>query len=412
MDRPKHSPLSLLAQAIVALAVSALILVLALLGYVQYVEGARAAGATRVEPLDIPGESLQLVYGTGRAVNGALEITGYQASDEGQIAIAVRRGAFSAEDFPLLRFGLDTDPGGPQVDLLWRLASEPGMVKSMPLSDTDAGSAWVDLARNPDWHGRVLEIGFYVTADDAGESVSLAHLTLEPRSGWGVLGSHWHDWTAYRGWSVRSINFLYGAVNADSLSPVVAAAAWSALAVVLLGVAALRSGRANGGAVLAVLLLAWIALDMLWQHELGAQLASTRQQFAGKTQEEKHLADIDSAMYRYIQHLKREVLPAQVSRIVILHNSKGHNFDRLKAQYYLLPNNSFNFGRVPPGERLHDVDYVLVLGDVPEVEFKPDAGSLQWKHGRRSLSVQRVDSAPMGSLYRVLPVAAEASGKT
>jgi hypothetical protein len=412
MDRPRLSPLSLLAQALLALAASALLLALAFVAYVEYWQ---PGDAKLVEPLAIPGKRLQLVYGTGRAAGDALEITGYQSSDDGQIAIAARRGEFSADDFPLLQYGLamgsNNNAVGPKVDLIWRLAAEPGTVKSMALSDTGTGSAWLDMAHSPDWHGLVSEIGIYATADGVRQSLSVANLTLEPRSGWGLLRSYWHDWTQYRGWSVSSINFLYGTVEAKSLSPVVVAAAWSALAIFLLWIAG-RRGAIRSGAALALLLIVWISLDLLWQHELGAQLARTRQQFAGKTQEEKHLADIDADIYRYVQRLKRDVLPAQVSRIVILHNSHGHNFERLKAQYYLLPNNSFNFGRKPPDGNLHNVDYVLVLGEVPDVEFHADTGSLQWRHGHRTLPVQRVDSDPMGNLYRVIPSADSGKGST
>ncbi|MEZ5571299.1 MAG: hypothetical protein R3E64_04670 [Halioglobus sp.] len=400
MDRRNHSPARQLLSATLALVASALLLLAGLAVYVEY--GQRDA-ASSAEPLAIPGRKMQVVFGSGQIVGETLAITGYHPRDDELIAIAVRRGHFLADDFPLLRYALDADLSGPRVDLIWRLASDPATVKSVTLSDTDGNSQWLNLARSPDWHGEVLEIGVYVIANAADQRLSIGHLTLEPQSLRGTLCSHWADWTAYRGWSVPSINFLYGSVDRAALSPVEAAAAWSTLALVLLLVVSFFSGVVHRVALLAVVLLPWIALDLLWQHELESQLARTRDQFAGKSEHEKHLADIDGPIYRYIQRLKQQVLPEQVSRIVILHKSYDHNFERLKAQYYLLPNNVYNFGRVPPDGGMDRVDYVLVLGDVPDIQYREDANALMWKRGKRSLRVALVDSDPLGRLFRVMP---------
>jgi len=407
VDRPSHSPVSVLLGATVALVGSALLLLLALVVHVQ--SGQRGTAA-QVEPLVITGKRLQVAFGTGQFAGQSLEITGYQANNGEQIAIAVRRGQFAARDFPLLRYGVDFHSPATRVDLFWRLASDPANIKTMPLTDTDGGSAWRELARNPDWHGPVLEIGVYVTASDTRDHPSIAHLTLEPRSWWGDLCAYWSDWTAFRGWKAYSINYLYGTEDRAGPSPVIAVAAWSALAVALVLIAGLVFSRVNRGTLVAVVLVPWISLDLLWQHELDSQLARTRDQFAGKTEEEKHLADIDSDIYRYVQRLKQAVLPHEVSRIVILNDSSGHNFERLKTQFYLWPHNSYNFGRVPPDEGMEQVDYVLVLGEIPKLEYQPDEHALVWKSGKRTLPVELVDSDPLGRLYRVTPLSGGQEG--
>ncbi|MEZ5501093.1 MAG: hypothetical protein R3E50_00005, partial [Halioglobus sp.] len=260
---------------------------------------------------------------------------------------------------------------------------------------------WLDLELSPEWRGTVVEIGVFVFATDASDKLSISGLTLH-RTGWrGVLASYWSAWTSYRGWSARSINYLYGTADPNALSPVLVAAAWSALAVVLLWLAGLLFTGVGGGALAVAVVLPWVALDLLWQKELLTQLAHTRAQFSGKTVAEKHLADADSQIYSYIVRLKSAVLPTGPSRIVILHNSRAHNFDRLKAQYYLLPNNVYNFGKVPPESGMAYVDYVLVLGEVPGLEFHPLDNTLVWQHGRNALSVELLDSDPLGNLYRV-----------
>lgn len=400
MYRTSSTLFETLLKSTLALAASALILLAA---FAVYSERQDRGPAATPEPVILPGKSLQAVVGSARVEGEALEFTGYQARDGEFVAVAVSRGRIPAGDYPLLNYRVDTAFPGPALKLVWQTAEEPGVLKSADLQGADGESAWLDLSQNPDWRGTVLEIGVYAYTSDERDALSIAHLTLEPHDWRGELASSWAEWTGYRGWTSRSINLLYGAVDAGAVSPVLVAAAWAALAVLLLWVRGIYTGRAHGGAMVAALLVPWIALDLLWQKELMTQLVQTRDQFAGKTVAEKHLVDVDRHIYRYITRLKNDVLPDRNSRILILHNSHSHNFERLKAQYYLLPHNVYNFGRVPPNYGLETIDYILALGATPRLEYDAQARSLLWKFGKRSLPVELVDDDFMGRLYRVLP---------
>ncbi len=400
MEKVKYPLLHILCRAALALAASALLLFVL---FVLYINTRISVTAAHPVPLVIPGKNMQAVVGSTEVRGEALAITAYQAGEGELSAVAVWRGRFQAADFPLLAYQVDTAFPGPALKLIWRTASDPSVIYNMKISGTDNGVSWLDLSRNPDWQGTVVELGVYASATAPEDALSISHLTLEPLGWRGALASHWTEWTAYRGWSTRSINFLYGTVDHHALSPLVVAAAWSAVAVILLLLAGLFAGGVQPGALVAVLLLPWISMDLFWQQELMSQLNQTRLQFAGKTVEEKHLADIDGPIYRYITRLKDEVLPITPSRIIVLHDSQGHNFERLKAQYYLLPHKVFNFGRGPPKTGLAGIDYILVLGDIPSLEFNPQTNKLVGKHGKKSLSVEQLDKEPMGALYRVLP---------
>jgi hypothetical protein len=400
MEQIKSQPLHILSRAVLALAASALLLFVI---FVLYVNSRIPATTERVELVSIPGKSMQAVVGSAQVAGDALAITAYHAEAGELSAVAVWRGRVEAADYPLLAYQIDTVFPGPELKLIWRTAGDPGVLHNTKLSSSGNGLLWLDLSRNPEWQGTVVELGIYAFANAADDALSINHLSLEPLGWRGALASHWSDWTAFRGWSTRSINFLYGTVDEHALSPVMVAAAWSALAVGLLLIGGLFAGGLSPGALLAVLLVPWIAVDLLWQKELMSQLTLTRHQFAGKTVREKHLADIDGPIYRYITRLKDEVLPKTPSRILVLHDSQGHNYERLKAQYYLLPHQVFNFGRKPPQTGLHTIDYILLLGEVPGLEFDAQTSRLVWKHGKRWLRVEQVDSEPMGALFRVLP---------
>ena len=399
MYRTRNTLLDTLLRSSLALAISAFILLAIFAIYAQRED--RDAGALP-NPLILPGKSLQPMVGTAKVAGDALEFTGYEPRNGELVAIAVYRDRIQAEEYPLLRYQIDTDFPGPALKLIWRTEAEPEALKSADLQGTDGESSWLELSRYPDWAGPLVEIGVYAYTSDEEDVLSIAHLTLEPADWRGNLASYWADLTGYRGWTSRTINQMYGAVDTDVLSPVLVAAAWSALAVILLLVSGFFT-RIQAGALAAAVVLPWIALDLLWQKELMTQLIQTRDQFAGKTVEEKHLADVDRHIYRYIMRLKQDVLPQRNSRILILHDSHSHNFARLKAQYYLLPHNVYNYGRVPPDYGLETVDYVLVLGEVPRVQYYAGTQSLLWKNGKRSLPAELLDDDFMGRLYRVLP---------
>jgi hypothetical protein len=397
MDRFQHSLPNILLRAVLALAVSAGIL-LAL--YAVVMDMRAPPRDDRPQAIDIPGKMMEPVVGSALVEGDKLVVTGYEGAGE-RTAVAVWRSRFEALDYPLLKYQVDAAFPGPDILLIWRTLSDPGVLYNTELAATDGRAARLDLARLPDWRGTVLEIGVYVRAHAAEQELAIGGLALEPLGWRAALATDWSEWTRFRGWSAQSINYLYGTPDSEGLSPVLVAAAWSALAVLLLLIAGLLRGGVPVGALAAVVLLPWISLDLLWQRELSTQLLQTRDQFAGKTIPEKHLADLDGDIYGYITRLKNEVLPAEPARIVILHDSHGHNFERLKAQYYLLPNNSYNRGRSLPREGLNKVDYVLALGTVPGLEFSAESHTLIWKNRKRTVRADLLDSDPMGTLYRL-----------
>ena len=116
------------------------------------------------------------------------------------------------------------------------------------------------------------------------------------------------------------------------------------------------------------------------------------------------MVDADKHIYEYSQRLEKESLPTSNSRIFVLHNSQGLNYDRLKTQYYLLPHNIYNYGSLPPSRGVRPGDYILALGDLPDLRFLPDKNLLTWP-ANKQLDVNLVDDDPLGNLYVVAPPA-------
>jgi hypothetical protein len=77
-----------------------------------------------------------------------------------------------------------------------------------------------------------------------------------------------------------------------------------------------------------------------------------------------------------------------------------HNYERLKTQYYLLPHNSYNYGRTPPLDAIRPGDFILVLGDIPGLRYQQALGQLAWGTAE-TLAVALVDEDKMGMLLEV-----------
>lgn len=386
----------MLIRAFLALALAAGLLLLA---GVIYTSSTIPEVASRIAPRVIAGRELTPVVGEAVASGQQLSISEYLPRKHEYHAAAVWKGRLRAEALPLLRYEVDSTGGVPALKLIWRTASNPRALHRADLNFS-GGVATMNMAENPRWRGTVVELGIYVVARDPATHVVIHGIRLEPRNWGGVLASYWSNWSAFRGWSVRTINFIYGTPDTRALSPTVVAGAWAALAAVLLLLAGLPGRSWQRGGFLVVILVPWLSLDLLWQAELGQQLQQARQVFGGRSRHEQHMRDMDAHIYSYIKRLKEEVLPAENQRILLLHNSSKHEFDRLKAQYYLLPHNVYNFGTSPPRKGLANLDYVLLLGDQEEVTYKEKSTRLHWGE-RGKLSVERVDVDPMGQLFRV-----------
>ncbi len=380
-----------LGKSLVALTLSALILIPAFLTFHPH------SAPTNVQAKTIFGKELAVILGGARKSSTARRLE--KLSKEGR-AILSKQIQFKAGDYPFVSYQLTNRHPGVFVYLIWRTAGNPGEIETTPLYWSGDKVTSINMSKFKKWRGNITELGLDVYGDLRGEPLIIESLTIAPYSWWTVVSTVWSEWTAFHGWDQTSINSLRGTPKHPVLSPTVAGAAWTGLALLLLLVLHLFRKSHNAIACGATILIPWIALDLLWQSELNTQLQDTKYLFAGKTQHEKHLAEIDSDLYLYAQHLKEEVLPTPGARIFLIHNLPGHDYTRLRTQFHLLPHNIYNFGRRPQPKHTRPGDFILVLGDVPELTFNPSLSVLKWG-GKNSLNVTQIDKTAVGTLYQL-----------
>lgn len=389
-----------LTDALLALTGSALLL---FIFFLVYFAATSPEGAGNTYRKVIAGEQFEARMGTTQLDGNLLKVTALQNFNNNGNALVTTNTSFRADNYPLLAYQFTNQQPGLRINFIWRTATNPRQLYTTPLHWNVDKHSTFNLAAHDNWQGTITEVGIHLVGGLRGQAVGIDQLVFAPPGWRGMVAAIWSEWTAFRGWTGTSINYLTGTPalpGEATLPPTPVVAAWSGLALTLLYIFGVIRQKQTLVGLGATLLIPWMALDLLWQSELTAQLAETKYLFSGKSAHEKHLADRDQRIYSYTKRLKEEVLPSSPARIFILHDSEGHNYDRLKAQYYLLPHNIYNYGRIPPAKAIGAGDFILVLGEVPGMSYQQETSLLTWGKGK-SLSVKPLDSEPPGQLFQV-----------
>ena len=390
-----------LSKALTALIVSATILITTFLVFYPH------AAPSKVQNRVISGNELSVVFGGAGKSSTALQLAELSKDGRAILAHPIR---LQARDYPFLEYNILNRSAGQTIYLLWRTKDNPKETSSTRLYWNGDRPVTLDLSKNEAWTGEITELAFDIYGDLRGQPIEFHQLVLRPYSASALLSTIWSEWVTYRGWTQRSAHHLRGTQPNSVLSPTLAMASWAGLALSLLIAANAIQGRyqeatRHAPTYVAVLLIPWIALDMLWQSELATQLDETKTLFGGKTQHEKHLAEREGALYEYAKYLKVDVLPAPGAKILLLHDSDHRTYTRLKAQYYLLPHNVFNYDRVPRKNATDNADYILALGDIRGLQFSAETHTLNWADSKgktKTLKVALIDTNPLGTLYKIV----------
>ena len=146
--------------------------------------------------------------------------------------------------------------------------------------------------------------------------------------------------------------------------------------------------------VLGLVFLGWFALDMRWQTNLLRQLDLTRQQFAGKSWKQKHLAAEDGALFDFMQQAKSK-LPAAPGRILYFSDD---DLLRGRGAYHLLPRNVLASNYLPKAAQFRAGD-TIVLYAKKGVKHDPSRQVLAWDD--QSLQVELLMLAKGSAVFTV-----------
>jgi len=339
-----------------------------------------------------PAPKLEFMMGSGSVDGDRVTVDqfadGYALLSSGPIDI-------SADDYRFVLLTLQPQVGGSVPIFFWRRSDAPGELVRVPVREQ--GPVLIDLSGQRDWRGEISEFGLLLEA--AGAAFTVGPLALEPDRLGLRLHLTWDSWTAFEGWSQRSINFLQGGRPAQPLWLPAVLAAWLALTMVL---AWLLSKRMRGdsrklwaGAAL-VFLAAWMVLDVRWTANSLHQAMQTLEKYGGVSDDERLDVGPDSIIYRHVLRLKTDVLPVEPARILIVADEQAVEYYMQRAKYHLLPHSAHATRHFPNGLLPSSVDYVIFLGQ---------AGGIRGVRGwgpRWERSLQLVDQSDLAEVFTVM----------
>ncbi len=357
-------------------------------------------GKAASEPLRLGTEDFRPVMAAAWLSGASTEIL--PAGIDRRQTLLVAGAEFEAERFGQMALDLRSLPAGASVYLLWREAGTPQTVAAAELRGASRGESWHTLAGRAGWSGTVSGIALVSVSGRQRATMSLSGVSFHAASRRALVDRSLSQWTRFDPWTMASINSYAGARGDVIVHPAAAFAAWSAISLVIFLLAAWRmrfERSALAGAVLILVFVPWLGLDRLWQAQLEQQLEATQARYGGLSQAQKHQREIDAEIQRYAAHLARILPPEPGHRIFLLHDSRGHNFWRLRLQFHLLPRNIYNFGSELLPE-MRSGDHVVVLGEISDIRFDAERGVLS--DGEIDRRAQLVDRHSDGRVYRLV----------
>ena len=395
--RQLHSKLSTTG-LIKVIGVALLAATLTLTALVFYLSRGLPSGQT--PNVEIPAAGLKFAFGSGHPEQDVMQVNkfadGFALLSSGPVKV-------QADELSVLQYIWEPDGQTDELAFFWRQQGNTAEVKRAEISII--GSALLDLSDEPDWKGKIVEVG-YLVAGDAAHPVTIGQLVLKPDDLATRLKLVWQDWTTYELRSQQSINFLQGgARNQVAPLPVVLIIWWLTTLLLVrlvsgwLGVA--RAGSTFLIITVALLLSGWMLLDIRWTANSYRSAGELLSSATGADPEQHSENDLDGGIYKYIQRLKTDIIQSgrseKVNRILIIGDENTTDYYLLRAKYHLLPDSAHVAGMFEESLSPGSLDYVIYFGQSGAIVNIPG-----WNTAWRN-ALKEVDRNEWGIVYRVRP---------
>jgi hypothetical protein len=341
---------------------------------------------------------LTLVRGAGARSGDELVLT---APDAGGIALVTVTSEIRADDYAAVAWLGSNFPEIAEVGLLWRSDNAPDRVNSVRVPVAAGRLQPVLLQKNPAWRGRISGLALVVRGA-LPQPVRIHGVVAKPMGAVEIIGDRAGEWLAFEPWSGTSINTVTGGTDDQDLPlPLLlaCAVALASGAVLLIRRRAPRKLAVSAaGAVLAVFVIAWAALDVRWTWNLVRQVRATSADYAGRNTYDRHLAAEDGPLFAFIEKA-RAILPAKPVRIFVVADA---DYFRSRAAYHLYPHNVYADPRrdlMPDPAWLRPGDWLLVY-QRHGVQFNAAEGKLRWNETQTVAAEARL-VAPGAALFLI-----------
>jgi hypothetical protein len=306
-----------------------------------------------------------------------------------------------SEDHHILRFELDTGDNEIQAEqapaFFWRQQKRPSRVRRLTLGN----SAVVDLGEAKGWEGEITEIGFLFM--DAGEQVAeLGQVSLQADNLQSNIDFALQDWSQFEPWTQASVNFLHGGAAGQKLLLPLVLLAWIFATMLIFWLSGIRSARGLASYGFAILLIAWMILDLRWTANGARQMGDSLASRWASSDHERLLGGLDAQLYPMVRQFQEKIQGEETRRIVIVGDTDRFSYFMMRAKYHLLPDNVLVKQRLTARVSPQTTDYVMFIGDFSS---KGTAWNQVWQqlpmHDSWRDSLQLVDSGALGILFSV-----------
>lgn len=292
----------------------------------------------QAEPLLINGSDMVLHRGRGYKSGHQLVVTA--TDSEQRIRIISTQLSFKAKDMPFMAWTFSHFSPRTGVWVGWINSDNPQKLNMMPAILPYDSTAVYRMKDHPDWTGEIVALGFGFDRQMY-EEFSLESVEIRPYSMESMLESIWDEWTAFEGWTLKSINVIKGGYVESYIRPVLILSIWSLISFLVFVANQNKQGVQNKFQFLVLFILsAWLAHDILWQINLFRQNILSFKQYSGKTLDEKRLLGVDSGLVDFSKQVKNYIKGKQ-TRVFLTGKgqSNGIIYEQPRLQYYLMPYN-------------------------------------------------------------------------
>lgn len=259
-------------------------------------------------------------------------------------------------------------------NFFWRTAEDPKNLKMLQYEGR--GKTYLRLRDNPEWSGKITEIGL-VFYDDGG-TLAVGDITVQPDSLPSRVRQATTEWMQMMPWSQKSLNWLPAGAPKSFLPLPLFVLGWLVLALglVLLGTHRSKTSKLQG--TVAVCLVAWLVLDLRWLINQGVNTLDTVSSHTwGNTEPLRFGGDKN---IRQTVTATTSRLPTDGKALLITADDHRMRYQMLRAKYHALPRAAY----VHEGPRgslpdINQADHLLVLKQPFRDPAAPPTKAAEWQ---------------------------------
>jgi hypothetical protein len=296
------------------------------------------------EQREFPGNDFAAVFGAASADSDRLRVTSASADFTSLQSLAPAD--LDAASFPTLRYRFENFPRTLELSLVFR-TNESAEDIAISLPWPGEGTNTFDLSELPQWQGHIVEIGFaefpvaQLVPPAAGfKPFDLVEAGLWSRSWRGDLAALSTDWLGAWSWTQRSVHALGRDTDTPRARSLVLCVA-IALGIALVWIAVFLSLRSRAFAVagFGVAVVAWLALDIVWQAGLWGRLQTTRAVYAPLGWDARERTVADTEVVKAAETLQKMLRNEPPSSRILVYADGDNGYELLRFAWHALPLN-------------------------------------------------------------------------